>query len=184
MIKVIDIKKLIWGFLVIIILISGTGKLYAWHQDKLDNKVEVVEKNIEVAGQTLVSDAARASKKAKKEDFFAAYRLMRENMRSREIEMLEKIINSEKTEKKAKDAASLRIVQITREMEQELKIENLIRSKGFADCVVFLQPEGVSIVIKGDGLSEGEESEIRKLVKGILGENNKISIILKAGEEN
>lgn len=180
MITVVDARKLGIGFLLILILVFGIGKLYTLGHNKQNNdSIQVAGKSVNAAGKDLASDIKRETGIEKKEDFFAEYRLERENLRSRQIEMLEKVINNEKTEKKARDAASLRIVEITREMEKEVKLENLVKSKGFADCVVVLQSGGVSVVVEGDHLTEKEENEIRKLVKGVTGEDSKISIILK-----
>lgn len=182
MITVLDIKKVGLVFLVLIILFFGVGGLYTLGRDKQTNDIGVMGENTEKMKPSLASDIKKET--GSKEDFFAEYRLNRENMRSRQIEMLEKIIDNEKTEKKARDAASLRMVEITREMEKELKLENLIKSKGFEDCVVVWQSGGVSVVVKGDNLAEEEENEIRKLAKGIIGKEGEISIIVKEEREN
>ena len=49
-------------------------------------------------------------------------------------------------------------------MEQESKIESLIKSKGFADCVVYIEGENCSIVVRSEGLKPQESVQITEIV--------------------
>ncbi|MDR1159807.1 MAG: SpoIIIAH-like family protein, partial [Syntrophomonadaceae bacterium] len=69
-------------------------------------------------------------------DFFATYRVERERIRGHQTEMLQSIINDRNTEKTAREAASMQLMNISADMEREMKAENLIKSLGFLDCVV------------------------------------------------
>jgi hypothetical protein len=52
-------------------------------------------------------------------DFFAEYRMERERMRSREVETLKEVINKEDCSQDAKDAAALRLVKISENVEKD-----------------------------------------------------------------
>ena len=78
-------------------------------------------------------------------DFFAEYRMERERMRSREVETLKEVINKEDCSQDAKDAAALRLVKISENVEKEVKTESLIKSQGFKDCVVIIQNETTTV---------------------------------------
>jgi stage III sporulation protein AH len=108
------------------------------------------------------------SKSDKENDFFAEYRLERERVRGRQIEMLQEIINKESTEKEARLAASLRLVEISEYMEREMKIEHLVKSQGFSECVVIIQPESSTLVVHADSLRLDKEEELRKMVSRLI----------------
>lgn len=183
MITVIELKKIGILILAVLILALGIGKLYGLTQNRPANEVIVADDSIETAAESISVDVKEKKAYEKGEDFFAEYRLERENMRSKQIEMLKGIMDDEKTEKKARDAAALRMVEITREMEKELKVESLVKSKGFDDCIAILQSGGITVVVEGDNLSEKEESEIRKAALSIAGDKEKISIIVKSEKD-
>jgi hypothetical protein len=85
-------------------------------------------------------------------DFFAEYRMERERMRSREVETLKEVINKEDCSQDAKDAAALRLVKISENVEKEVKTESLIKSQGFKDCVVIIQNETTTVVVLASSL--------------------------------
>ncbi|MBO8159203.1 SpoIIIAH-like family protein [Thermosyntropha sp.] len=184
---IIDLKRVkIAGILLIIILsgIFGISRLYVLNHNNKGVQ-EVVVKSADLTSDVLNSDMAdeEAISQEKKNNFFAEYRLERERMRSRQMEMLKDIINNEKAEKKAREAASLRMVEITREMEKELKAENLVKSKGIEDCIVLLQSGGGTVVVEKDNLSKEEEAEIRRAVGSVVGSDYaRIFIIVKNGD--
>lgn len=105
--------------------------------------------------------------KERADSFFAEYRMERERVRGKQIEMLGEIIGNQSVEKGARETASLRLVQITEDMEKEMKAEALVKSKGFAECVVIVQQHTTTVVIKTDNLRLDKEKEISELVSRI-----------------
>ena len=57
---------------------------------------------------------------------------------------------------------------ITKAIEQESKIENLIKAKGFAECMVYYDSEKADIIVKSseDGLSDEQVAQIQDAVIG------------------
>ena len=49
-------------------------------------------------------------------------------------------------------------------MEQENNVENLIKAKGFADCVAFIQNGECSVVVASEGLLDSEAITIKDIV--------------------
>jgi stage III sporulation protein AH len=99
--------------------------------------------------------------------FFAEYRMERERMRGKEVEMLREIQNNSSSDKEARQAASLRLVEISTDMEREMKAENLIKSKGYQDCVVMIQPESTTVVLAAEHLQLDQEQDIKALVSRV-----------------
>jgi stage III sporulation protein AH len=99
--------------------------------------------------------------------FFAEYRMDRERLRGKQVEMLREILNKSSSDKEARQAASLRLVEISTDMEREMKAENLIKSKGYQDCVVIIQPESTTVVVAAEHLQLDQEQEIIALVSKV-----------------
>lgn len=116
------------------------------------------DKNLE---KTIIS---KLEEKRGQKGFFSEYRMERESMRGRLAEMLNSIQNDPKADKAARQAAYLRLVHISEDMEREMKAENLIKSKGYADCVVIFQDDAINVVVSASQLSIDQETDIRKTV--------------------
>lgn len=163
---IINFKKLslISGgiFLLLLLAISllgGEGKEIS--QEELDSGEQVL-----TTAEMELNDDSKSNEKGI--DFFAEYRLERERVRGRQIEMLQKIINNQSSEKEARLAASLRLVEISEFMEKEMKIEHMVKSKGFAECVVIIQPASSTLVVHAASLRLDKEEELRKMVSPLI----------------
>ena len=49
-------------------------------------------------------------------------------------------------------------------IEAEGKVENLIKAKGFADCMVYLEEDRASIVVKAQELLDNEVAQIKDII--------------------
>ena len=58
---------------------------------------------------------------------------------------------------------------IAQNMDQENNVENLIKAKGFADCVAFIQNGECSVVVASEGLLDSEAITIKDIVAGQTG---------------
>lgn len=110
------------------------------------------------------SIVSKLEEKRGQKGFFAEYRMERESMRGKLTEMLSGIQNDPRADKAARQAASLRLVHISEDMEREMKAENLIKSKGYSDCVVIFQDDATSVVISASQLSSEQEADIRQTI--------------------
>lgn len=135
------------------------------HEERND---QIVDKNVLLESETLNAG-----------NFFAEYRLERERVRGRQIEMLTEVLNNSLL-KEAQPEAALRLVQISTDMEKELQTEGVIKSKGFDDCVAIIQAETALIVIREDNKSRGNEEDIIEIAERITGYGaDQISIIFR-----
>jgi len=113
-------------------------------------------------------------------DFFSEYRLERERIRGKQIEMLREIASDPNNDKEARQAASLRLVQITEDMEKEMKVESLVKSKGFKECVVIINPHSTTVIVETDNLRLDKEEEIKRLVSQAIQYNKEnLSVIAR-----
>lgn len=167
----IDRKKAI---AIAVVLLAVTGILIFGLNGNDASKDIVPEVSIDPGIEIQSKDA-----KAEVMSFFAEYRMERERTRSKQIELLREII-SQTAEGKAREAASLRLINISEDMEKEMKAENLVKSSGYQECVVIIQARITTVVLQADSLKTEQENQIKKLVgTSIMQEEDKISIILR-----
>ncbi|QDR80807.1 SpoIIIAH-like family protein [Sporomusa termitida] len=101
-------------------------------------------------------------------DFFVEYRLERDKIRSERSDLLREIIKDAKTED-SKQEAQATILKMTLEKQREAEMENLIKSKGFGDALVFIRDNSVSAVVKTTALSREEVIQVAEVICRIAG---------------
>lgn len=179
---VIEIRKakkvaIIAGLLLVIIVVANIFWGGPGSKQPLDNADNIPEKVINQEEKEInpIDSPTEA-------DFFAGYRLQREQSRSRELQVLQELTRSEDQSKSTRDAASMKIMQIMEETEKEMKAENLIKSRGIEECIVISEAGMSTIVIKGSA-QEVNEDEIKDLVCPVLKLNeNEISMVFRGQE--
>ncbi len=97
-------------------------------------------------------------------DYFAQAQLQRTKSRDEAIETVKSVLISETSTEEETTQANAQITQITQQIESETKIENLIKAKGFEDCVVYLSAESANIVVKTEGLDATGAAQIKNII--------------------
>jgi len=111
------------------------------------------------------------------ENYFAVALINRERVRDEALEMLQTIIQNSETSAESRENAYSEMTQIANEVACEINIENLIKAKGFEECVAIVNGENANVVVKSDGLTAGQVAQIKEIVylqSSILPENIKI----------
>lgn len=96
--------------------------------------------------------------------FFTEYRLERDKNRSKEYDMWQNIIESEKAEPTFKNLAQQEIVKLVALTEKEMIIENLIIARGFKDALVFLTDDSVTVLVETKELTPANVAQIQDIV--------------------
>lgn len=100
--------------------------------------------------------------------YFQTYRSDRESTRDQEMLYYDAIIaNESSTEEAIKNAESAKLA-LVEQMEQELVIEGLIKSKGFEDCVVTMSDSNVNAVVKAAQLTDSQVAQIVSVIQSQL----------------
>lgn len=134
--------------------------------------------------QSAVPDKEKVKEDIMQEDaFYSGYRMEREKVRGKQIDVLNEVINSQENNQQAQLAAANRLVQITEDMETELKAEQLLKSKGYRDCVVIMQGESATAVIQSNPLVTEEKLELKSMLGRLTNcKAEAVSIIVNRGE--
>lgn len=115
-------------------------------------------------------------------DYFIEYRLQRDRVRSQEIKMLESIVDNPNSTAEARQEAQRRLLDITAEMEQELELEAVLEAKGYAETVVFIQKDQVTVVANIADLSPEEATRIADVVSRSTGKGLPDIVIIPRGQ--
>ncbi|NLI58452.1 MAG: SpoIIIAH-like family protein [Clostridium sp.] len=103
--------------------------------------------------------ALEASQEAN--DFFAQAKINREVNRSRDQDVLKEITQDTASSEDLKKSAQELMMQIIENSEKEMRIETLIKEKGFKDVVVLFGSDGsVDVVVKTPSLTSVQVAQI------------------------
>ena len=83
--------------------------------------------------------------------YFSSVQVSRQKARDEALEVLNSVVDNDNATDQVKAEAVAEIRQIASEMENEAKIESLIKTKGYAQCVAVISGENVSIVVQHEG---------------------------------
>lgn len=111
-------------------------------------------------------------------DYFDQARENRDTAREKAVETIKELLNNVKATEAMKKEAMEQTAEVTKAIEQESKIESLIKAKGFEDCVVFIEEDNCNVVVQADSLQPQQTIQITEIVTAqskIVAQNIKIS---------
>ena len=105
------------------------------------------------------------------DDYFAQARLARQTSRDEALGLLETAAASEGASQETIDASMDAIAAMATGSMQETQIENLLLAKNFADAVVYISSDGVTVAVPApvEGLNSAEVAQITETVIGETG---------------
>ena len=103
------------------------------------------------------------------EDYFSRVRLERKQTQDEMIDLARSIVEATETSGKGKEEAVKQLNDLSNIVQQQGNIENLVKAKGFEDCVVFIQNGECSVVVTGKELKSDLLIAIKDIVMGQSG---------------
>lgn len=97
-------------------------------------------------------------------DYFTKSKLERDTMYSQMLETYEKVLNSETSLETQKQLAAQEIQKINETKNSIMICENLIQTKGFENCVIFVNGESISIVLQAENIKDEEIAQIQNIM--------------------
>lgn len=97
-------------------------------------------------------------------NYFTQSKIDRDNMYSQMLENYQKILETDNLEADEKTIAQEEIKKINDEKNAIMIAENLIKTKGFEDVILFVNNGNVSAIIKTDKLDENEVAQIQNII--------------------
>lgn len=120
------------------------------------------------------------SKSIADETYFVMARLARTKSRDAAIQTISTILDDEQLTEEDKKLANEKALALTDIIEDESRIENLVKAKGFEECIVYITDAGANVVVKSVGLTQDQATQIKNIVVSegkIRGENVAITEI-------
>lgn len=135
-----------------------------------ENKNEIEEvktnktgSNSENIKENKTSEEANA-KNIDDSEYFSKSKLERDTIYSQMLESYEKILNSTNSLEIQKQSASEEIKKINNIKNSIMICENLILIKGFDNCVIFVNNDNVSIIVKESNLTKEKVAQIQNII--------------------
>ena len=97
-------------------------------------------------------------------DYFSTSKLDRDTMYSQMLETYENILNSKNSLETQKQSASEEIKKINNIKNSIMICENLIKTKGFDEVVIFVNGESISVIVEDEQLSPEEVAQIQNII--------------------
>lgn len=94
----------------------------------------------------------------------SAARLLKEQTRAKNKEVLEEIVNNEILDSAQKEEAVANMVALTDRSEKEMEAEILLSAKGFTETVVSMGDNSVDVVVCADTLNDAQLAQIMDIV--------------------
>jgi stage III sporulation protein AH len=113
-------------------------------------------------------------------DYAAKVKLNREQVRSKNKETLQAIIDNEALEEAQKQAAVDEMIALTDIAEKESNAEMLLEAKGFTDVVVSINDDACDVVLNMGEVTDAKRAQVEDIVKrktGVAAENIVITTI-------
>lgn len=137
------------------------------NNNSIENNNALVENNTEnsIVNQNENSSITTNSDvKDESEEYYSSARLERDKMYSQMLESYQKILDSNTTSNTQKEAAQKEITNINNTKNAIMITENLIKTKGFEDSIVYSNDDSINVVIKKDKLSKEDTAQIQSIV--------------------
>lgn len=132
---------------------------------------EVKENTVQNNVNQVNSTEQTSSNVSNNNEYFTKSKLERDNMYSQMIETYEKILNSNNSLETQKQTATTEITKINQTKNSIMICENLIKTKGFENVVIFVNGESVSVIIGLPELKQEEVAQIQNIISRELNVN-------------
>lgn len=111
-----------------------------------------------------VSVVTSSSSSSKTDDYFASSRLGRDTMYSQMIESYQNLLDNQNVSEEQKTVATQEITEINNTQNSIMICENLIKTKGISDVVIFVNDKSINVIVKADTLEQDTIAQIQNII--------------------
>ena len=134
-------------------------------KDDVTKKAAVDENaNFEGGTDNGVTTSTQAIIQKEKNDYFVNSRIDREKMYSQMLESYQKILDNQTVSGEQKAIATQEIAKINNQKNSIMIAENLIKTKGLEDVVIFINLDSISVIVKADVLTKEQIAQIQNII--------------------
>lgn len=144
---------------------------YLYTSNNLENN-----ESAKILGEAkLVDNISFAS--SEEDTYFSSAQMNRRRSRDEALETLQVVIDSSESMPDVKDDALQQMINIASDIEKEAIVEEMIKAKGFENCIAVISGANINVIVKSPGLLTNEIAQITEVVMdetGFSPENIKI----------
>ena len=123
-----------------------------------DNKIN--EESEEVQEEETTQTSANITT----DEYFTKSRLERDTMYSQMLESYQKILDKTTISESQKQTAQQEITRINEQKNAIMITENLIKTKGFEDLVIFINDTSINVIVKAKELKAEQIAQIQNII--------------------
>lgn len=97
-------------------------------------------------------------------EYFNEARVNRTKKRDEAVDTIKKMFKNAELTETEKTALAVQATAIAQAIETEGTVENLIKAKGYEDCMVYLAEDKAEVVVKAAGLAKEDVAKIKDIV--------------------
>ncbi|QOR35852.1 SpoIIIAH-like family protein [Clostridium sp. 'deep sea'] len=160
-------KELIFYIVVLIVVIVAA------HFIMIMNRTKVLEREKQAAVSKALRDyqvnnpvIEATAPTENSDDFFVNYRIERNSVRSKHIDILKDLLDNEDSTVKQKAQSDLQKLLNLGELENQ--VENLLKVRGLSDVVLFVSGNEVSVIVLANEFDQTKASQILDTVSRML----------------
>lgn len=162
-------------YLLVLLLIIGTTFWYSFHSNSEHAATMGVEAEEPEVVQVLAGGIQRTVSELEQNVVvtvapvptkFAEYRIEREKVRSRQIDLLDGMLAENQISIEQRDQLQRELITLVENIAKETELENLLKANGYLDAVVLLESNSATVVVPVT-LSQSEAANIGQLVQRI-----------------
>lgn len=130
----------------------------------IENQTTQEESKNENQKEENIGEAVLTNTDTTADDYFTKTKLERDTMYSQMIETYEKVLNSTNSLETQKQTATQEITKINNTKNSIMICENLIKTKGFENSVIFVNGDSISVIIGVTEIKTEEVAQIQNII--------------------
>ena len=149
---------------VIALMLIVAGYLNFTADGDFRSAVQTASSEEELDKMANIGDAQLVSSNVISDDYFSTSKLERDTMYSQTLETYKEMLNNSNVSEEQKAIITQEITNVNKEKNAIMVCENLITTKGFSNCVIFVNTDSVSVVVEDDNLKSEEIAQIQNII--------------------
>ena len=132
---------------------------------KSDNEKTAKNENADSQNnQENKQETKETSSAINKDDYFQESKLSRDTMYSQTLETYQGILNNSNVSEEQKAIVTQQITDLNKEKNAIMICENLMSTKGFNKCVIFVNVDSISVIVGTEELKADEIAQIQNII--------------------
>lgn len=127
----------------------------------VSNNEIVQEENFHVQSEVENDEETSTSVK---DEYFQESKMSRDTMYSQTLETYQEILNNSNVSEEQKAIVTQQITELNKEKNAIMICENLISTKGFSNCVIFVNVDSISVIVEAEELKTEEIAQIQNII--------------------